>query len=944
MTLLLIVLLPFLLAWLPPLVSRRRALAAWAAAIPAATALALLIAAAPDVLAGEVLYYRLDWIPSLGLDLSLRLDGLGLLFGLLITGIGLGVILYGHHYLSKDDPPGRFFSFLLLFMGAMLGVALSENLLFLAVMWELTSLSSFLLIGYWKHRPDARQGARQALLVTGAGGLAMLAGFILLADIAGTWELTTLFERADLIQADPRFPVALILTLLGAFTKSAQFPFHFWLPHAMAAPTPISAYLHSATMVKAGVFLMARLHPALSDNATWFWVVTPVGLATLFFGAYHAFRQQDLKGLLAYSTISHLGLITALLGFSTPMAAVVAVFHILNHAAFKASLFMAAGIVDHEAGTRDLRILGGLKKYMPVTFVLTLIASAAMAGIPPLNGFISKEMFFETSLDLHYMGDMQWLIPVIVTVGGLWSIAYSIRLVVGTFFGKAKGPLHPHHHPEGHPHEPSLMMRLPIIVLVTLCLAIGLVPALAQPLVEAASAAVIGGPPPEFHLALWHGINTPLLMSMAAIAGAVLWFLAGPRINALHNKLLPELSGKAILDKLVSGSIAAARAITSALDRRSLQSYVGWTLATTIVLAASPFLSDSIGGATRKPMAFDAISAIITTFLIVGGIATVKLHARRLTALISLSIVGLVTTLFFVRYGGPDLALTQVSVEVVTILLMLISLHLLPQTTTPEPANRVRFSRDITISLLAGAGVAGLVYAMLTRDFSTISGFYIENSVSGGGGSNVVNVTLVDFRGFDTMGEISVLGIGGLGVYIMLLGLRVPHKGGGGGKRKLTETPFPMILRTLARPLLPLSLLVGIYIFLRGHNEPGGGFVAGLVVSIAVAMQYLSNGVDWSGARITVNYRRMIAIGMMLAITTGLAGIVFGYSFLKHAHGHIHLPIIGDLELASAMAFDTGVFLAVVGAVLQQLTGIGALNRQTFDTREFTPEQHPWKP
>jgi len=938
MSLSLIVLLPFLLAWLPPLVSRRRALAAWAAAIPASVAFALLVAAAPTVLSGETLFYRLEWVPQLGLDLSLRLDGLGLLFGLLITGIGLGVILYGHFYLSKNDPPGRFFAFLLLFMGAMLGVALSENLLFLLISWELTSISSFLLIGYWKHRADARQGARMALVITGAGGLAMMAGFILLADISGTWELTTLFERADLIQADPRFPLALTLVLLGAFTKSAQFPFHFWLPHAMAAPTPISAYLHSATMVKAGVFLMARLHPAFAGSDLWFYIVTPVGLATLFFGAYHAFRQHDLKGLLAYSTISHLGLITALLGFSAPMAAVVAVFHILNHAAFKAALFMAAGIVDHETGTRDLRLLGGLKKAMPFTFALTLIASAAMAGLPPLNGFISKEMFFEEALHLPLMGDLDWLIPVIVTVAGLWSVAYSIRLVHGTFLGSQKGEL-----PKAHPHEPPFLMRLPVLILVAMSLVIGLVPSLVEPLIRSAGSAVIGAPAPAFHLSLWHGFNLPLIMSLIAIAGAVVWYLARTPLFATHDRLLPRLSAKAIFDGLVAALVRFASAVSHTLDRRSLPTQLAWTLGAVILLAASPFLHGDYGEGTRALLPFDPATAVIIAFLIIGALVTVRLHRRRLVALISLSIVGLITSLIFVRFAAPDLALTQITVEVVTILLLLLALYMLPQETAAEAKRPLRMTRDLAIAGLAGAGIAALAFAMLTRDFSTISGFYIEQSVPRGGGTNVVNVALVDFRGFDTMGEISVLGIGALGVYILLLGLRVPRESQG-QRPKLTETPFPVILRTLARPMLPLSILIGVFIFLRGHNQPGGGFVAGLVVSIALVLQYLANGSAWSGLRFEVNYRRMIAVGIIFAVGTGLVSLLFGELFLKSGHGHLHLPIIGDVELATAMAFDTGVFLAVVGAVMQQLTGLGAINRESFDTLEFTPEQHPWKP
>jgi len=706
----------------------------------------------------------------------------------------------------------------------------------------------------------------------------------------------------------------------------------------MAAPTPISAYLHSATMVKAGVFLMARLHPAFAGSDLWFYIVTPVGLATLFFGAYHAFRQHDLKGLLAYSTISHLGLITALLGFSAPMAAVVAVFHILNHAVFKAALFMAAGIVDHETGTRDLRLLGGLKKAMPFTFALTLIASAAMAGLPPLNGFISKEMFFDEALHLPLMGELDWLIPVIVTVAGLWSVAYSIRLVVGTFLGDQKGEL-----PKNHPHEPPFLMRLPVLILVALSLLIGLVPALVEPLVRSAGSAVIGAAAPEFQLSLWHGFNLPLIMSFIAIAGAVVWYLARVPLFALHDRLLPRLSAKAIFDRLIAALVRLAAAVSAALDRRSLPTHLAWTLGTVIVLASSPFIHGDYSAGDRALLPFDPATAVIVAFLIIGALVTVRLHRRRLVALISLSIVGLIISLLFVRFAAPDLALTQISVEVVTILLLLIALYMLPQETAAEPRRPLKMSRDFLIAGLAGGGIAALTFAMLTRDFSTISGFYIEQSVPGGGGANVVNVTLVDFRGFDTMGEIAVLGIGALGVYILLLGLRVPrlHQG---QRPKLTETPFPVILRTLARPLLPLSILIGVFLFLRGHNAPGGGFVAGLVVSIAIILQYLSNGIAWSGQRLEVNYRRMIAVGIIFAVGTGLVSLLFGELFLKSGYDYFHLPIIGEFELATAMAFDTGVFLAVVGAVLQQLTGLGSINRLSFDTHEFTPEQHPWKP
>ena len=389
--LLLIVLIPFAGALLASWAGTfGRLTSAWVAGAVTLAALALLVLPGLAVMQGEVLLWQIDWVPAIGLDLTLRLDGLGLLFTLMILGIGLLVIIYARYYLSERDPMGRFFAYMLLFMGAMLGMVMSENLLVLLMFWELTSISSFLLISYWRNLGAARQGARMAFAVTGGGGLALLGGILLLGEITGSYDLTLILASADVIHAHPLYVPALVLILLGVFTKSAQFPFHFWLPHAMSAPTPVSAYLHSATMVKAGVFLLARLFPALSDTAAWTWLVAPTGLFTMLFGAYSALFRHDLKGLLAYSTISHLGLITLLFGIGTPLAAVAAVFHIMNHATFKASLFMAAGIIDHEAGTRDMRRLGGLWKYMPYTGLLAMVAAAAMAGVPLLNGFLSK--------------------------------------------------------------------------------------------------------------------------------------------------------------------------------------------------------------------------------------------------------------------------------------------------------------------------------------------------------------------------------------------------------------------------------------------------------------------------------------------------------------------------------------------------------------------------
>ncbi|MGO1718525.1 MAG: proton-conducting transporter transmembrane domain-containing protein, partial [Halomonas sp.] len=472
MTLLWIALLPLLGVLVPALTARRgRSFCSLATAVLPATALVMTLLNVPALLDGEQLRFSATWMPELALNLAFRLDGLSLLFNLLILGIGLLIILYAHYYLAKDEPYGRFYAFLMLFMASMVGISMSDNLILLWLFWELTSLSSFLLIGYWSHQSDARKGARMALTVTGAGGLALLAGLLLLGDMAGSFNMGDVLASGEVILADSRYPLMLGLVLLGAFTKSAQFPFHFWLPHAMAAPTPVSAYLHSATMVKAGIFLMARLHPAIAGSELWSVVVPLVGIVTMLYGAWFALMKTDLKGILAFSTVSHLGLITVLLGIGSPMAILAALFHILNHATFKAALFMSAGIIDHETGTRELKQLGGLKKTMPVTALLTTLAAAAMAGVPLFNGFLSKEMFFTETLATPVLGGLSWLLPALAALGGILSVAYSLRLVHAVFFKPAREA------PPKSPHEPPHLMRLPVEILVALCVVVGLFPA-----------------------------------------------------------------------------------------------------------------------------------------------------------------------------------------------------------------------------------------------------------------------------------------------------------------------------------------------------------------------------------------------------------------------------------------------------------------------------------
>ncbi|MBF3108129.1 monovalent cation/H+ antiporter subunit A, partial [Pseudomonas aeruginosa] len=558
-----------------------RTLCAASAGVAPLIGLVLLLGQRGTVFAGQTLTASYSWLPEIGINLSLRLDGLGFLFALLILGIGLLVILYARYYLSEQEPMGRFFAFLLLFMGSMLGVVLAENLLLMMLFWELTSLSSFLLIGFWGSRSDARKGARMALTVTGGGGLALLAGVLLLGHIAGSFELTEVLAAGELIRAHALYPLVLILILLGVFTKSAQFPFHFWLPHAMAAPTPVSAYLHSATMVKAGVFLLARLYPALAGTEWFFYLVSLSGLVTLLLGAGMALFQHDLKGLLAYSTISHLGLITLLFGLDSPLSNVAAVFHIINHATFKASLFMAAGIIDHETGSRDMRLINGMWKYLPHTAVLAIVASLAMAGVPLLNGFLSKEMFFGETLSQNLLGSFNWLVPAVATLAGVFSVAYSLRFIHDVFFNGEPARL-----PKFPPHEPPRYMKVPVEILVFLCLLVGMLPAYTvAPLLAAAASASLGGQLPEYSLAIWHGFNLPLLMSVVALVGGVLvYVLRKPLFNWYAG--LPEVDAKLVFEQQVQRVVALAARLTAWLENGSLQRYLAWLLGAALVVVA----------------------------------------------------------------------------------------------------------------------------------------------------------------------------------------------------------------------------------------------------------------------------------------------------------------------------------------------------------------------
>ncbi|MDY0248889.1 MAG: monovalent cation/H+ antiporter subunit A [Pseudomonas sp.] len=920
MLLLALVFTPFLAVVLPFLAAQRsRTAIALCAALAPAIGLALLLSQAPQVLDGVVLSVSYPWIAQLGLNLSFRLDGLSFLFALLILGIGLLVILYARYYLSEQERVARFFACLLLFMGSMLGLVLAGNLLLMLMFWELTSLSSFLLIGFWSQQTAARQGARMALAVTGGGGLALLAGILVIGHVVGSYELSDVLAAGDVLRGHDLYPLALILVLLGVFTKSAQFPFHFWLPHAMSAPTPVSAYLHSATMVKAGVFLLARLYPLLSGTDWWFYLVTFTGLTTLLIGAVTALFQHDLKGLLAYSTISHLGLITLLFGLDSDFAPVAAIFHIINHATFKASLFMAAGIIDHETGSRDMRRINGLWKYMPHTAVLAMVASSAMAGVPLLNGFLSKEMFFSETLHQHLLGSFSWLLPTMATIAGVFSVAYSLRFIHDVFFNGT-----PINLPKFPPHEPPRYMKIPVEVLVFCCLLVGMVPAWSiGSLLAVAAEASLGHALPEYNLAIWHGFNMPLLMSCVALVGGVFVYAQrGPLFRWYEG--LPDINARIIFEGAVRILYGSVSRTLARIENGSLQRYISLLLVAVIVVLASGLtpLSQVTGEIALTPV--DPLTALGLLVMSAGALLTMGFHRKRLTALLMLSVVGLVVAMLFARFSAPDLALTQLVVEVVTILLMLLVVYFLPVQAPIESSSLLRL-RDFFIAASCAVLMAVLTFAVLTRPYQSIADFFLANSLIGGGGTNVVNVILVDFRGFDTLGEISVLAITAIATVALLKGLQLPRARADNQGRAWSTEAYPMMLGMLARLILPLALLVSVFVFLRGHNEPGGGFIAGLITAVALILLQVANGQRWVQTRMGIRFPNLAAIGVLIATATGLASLLLGYPFLTSAFGHFNLPFIGEIELASAMLFDLGVYLTVVGATLLILSGLGRI-------------------
>ncbi|UOE95617.1 Na+/H+ antiporter subunit A [Alkalihalobacillus sp. LMS39] len=786
---------PFLLAILIPFLYKyvRKIHTGWFVLLLPITLFILFLQYLPTTSSGLVVMETIAWVPSLGINFTVYLDGLSLLFALLITGIGALVVLYSIYYLSnKTESLNNFYVYLLMFMGAMLGVVISDNLIVLYVFWELTSLASSLLISYWFHREKSTYGAQKSMLITVFGGFGMLGGFSLLYVMTNTFSIRGIIEQADVIAQNPLFIPAMLLVLLGAFTKSAQFPFHIWLPDAMEAPTPVSAYLHSATMVKAGIYLVARLTPVFGGVAEWFWIISAVGLFTLLWGSVSAVRQKDLKSILAFSTISQLGLIMCLLGLGSASlysgfegtetilfttATLAAIFHLINHATFKGSLFMTVGIIDHETGTRDIRKLGGLMAIMPITFTISLVGLAAMAGLPPFNGFLSKEMFFTglvnaTQLDIFNMQTWGFIFPIVGWVASVFTFVYCLIMFFKTFFGKFK----PENFDVKHVHEAPIGMLISPIILGSLVILIGFFPnLLTHSIIEPAISAIL--PDQRFYLDIyhWHGINTELLMTLGVIAFGTVIYLTAKKWMQLSIYLRERDPLNYMYDNGLIGLIKGSTKVTQMQMTGLLRDYFAYMLTFFILAIGYTFIRyeafaiDTVNVAPISPFMW------ILVLIFIAATLSVPFIHHRISAVIVVGVIGFLIALFFAVFSAPDLVLTQLLVETVMVVLLLLAFYHLPE------LRKEKFTpRFNGVNLIISIGVGVLVTLTALSSFALsnqnglqpISDFFLENAYKLAGGKNVVNVILVDFRGIDTLLEVLVLGIAALGV-VTLIKLRM---------------------------------------------------------------------------------------------------------------------------------------------------------------------------
>lgn len=916
----------------------------WLLALGPLAALAFTLYWLGVVAAGTAVTWQIDWLPTMDLSLGFYFDSLSGLFALLVTGIGILVVLYTGSYFHGDASAWRFLFYLLLFMTAMLGLVTAGDVITLFIFWEATSLLSYLLVAYKYKDEAARQGAFRAFFITAGGGVFLLLGLLLISRVSGGSDWTTILAGGAALRASPVYLLMLGLVTLGAFTKSAQVPFHIWLPGAMSAPTPASAYLHSATMVKAGIYLMARLNPALGQTEIWFWLLTLGGMATMLTGAYLGLKQNDLKALLAYSTISQLGILMMLIGQDTDIAFKALVVGVVAHAFYKSALFLIAGSIDHEAGTRDLRRLGGLRRAMPFTFAVAVVAALSMAGLPPLFGFLAKETLLATAVHPSLPASLAWLFPASTVIAGSFILVQASLLIGDVFLGRPRTDV-------GAVHEAPRLMWLAPAVPAAISLALGLLPepkAVANLLANAATAAY--GGKVKVSLALWTGLNVPLLLSIVAISlGTILTIYRHPL-----RARLAGLGAAVSFDRMWDGSLAGVDRLADWATRGQhgrLRSYLTVILLTAVGLVLGLAGLDWVvteGPFTWPALTFDGELVILRLFalLVTVAAALVSVLLRRdLYAIMAFGLTGLGTAVYMILEPAPDVALVQIVVDMMAMLILVLALTRLPRV---QRRNAQRLNRSLSRSSLLRDGIVagslGLVVTFITLMALTtrprqsiVTPFYEANAKILTGAKDIVGAIIVDYRALDTLIEITVFGLAGLGLYTLLRyaarqagdygpAAEVVENGrsfsttGIGGR---TLSPF---IRALAIVSLPLSLVVGVTHMMYGHDQPGDGFTAGVIISLAVGFWYVVFGYTETRRRLAwLRPFWMIAAGLLLVIGSGTTAAFMTGSFLGHVDfGKLwRLPLPDGFSLSTAFLFEVAICLAVLGSVVNVLNGLG---------------------
>ncbi|MGN7248486.1 Na+/H+ antiporter subunit A [Janibacter anophelis] len=896
------------------------------ATVPAAT-FAWLVAQSGRVADGGVVVEHISWVPQLGMDFDLRLGALQWLLGLLVSGVGALALVYCAWYFKHDDPSlWRFTGVFTAFAGAMLGLVLADNLLALYVFWELTTVFSYTLIGHNPVRSANRRSATQALLVTTFGGLAMLVGTIILGQTS-SYSISEML--ADPPPAGALTTTAVVLVLVGALTKSAQVPFHFWLPGAMAAPTPVSAYLHAASMVKAGIYVVILLAPAFHDVPGWHVLTVGLGLWTMVVGGWRALRQDDIKLLLAYGTVSQLGMMTALAGVGTKAAGLAAFALVLSHALFKSVLFFTVGIIDKGTGTRDLTQLHGIARQAPVLTVTAVVSAASMAGLPPLIGFVAKESALAAAVEATHgelTGVVGWLVVIGLVAGSTLTVAYSARFLWGAFATKgATGPA-----PSPTPFAASNALLIAPVLLAATTLVGGFVGDLWTDLFHP-YVATLDGPEPE-HLALWHGLTPALALSAVAIVGGLLLFAGRAPFARLQANVPQVVDAERVYQRFMRALDRFAVEVTALSQGGSLPTYLATIFLVVLVLPGGVAATALPGSQVRL---WDTLAqAVVAAFVIAGAVLAVRAR-NRLQSVMFVGTTGYGLALLFLLHGAPDLALTQVLVETFSLVLFVLVLRKLPERFRRRPrAERRSWRRTWRLALAGsiGAAISAItVVAANARVHEPISRAFPEEAYSFGHGKNVVNVTLVDIRAWDTLGEISVLVAAATGIASLVF-VRTQDVERSWTRRHQQAELVPsvprerrsVILETATRLVFHVMILLSLYLLFAGHNQVGGGFAGGLVLGLALLVRYLAGGRSELDHAAPVSAGLVLGAGLAVSAIAALAPLAFGGTVLQSAVVELDLPLWGSVKLVTALLFDIGVYLIVVGLALDVVRSLGS--------------------